>query len=219
MLESISSWCTHGAVFGATASGLIGWKEGKQQTLTVGNGLPCDGVNALVAGPSGSAVVVYAVWTRPDCASGTATMVGPARCRCSSGPTIRFDGVIPAFTPSREPHDLLTDACGLRMVPWCRCLIPAHLDANVVAPPVHVEEVIADRKSYAATERPSSSSSDARHRNRLYGVELRRSTESPLSLSSWMATIRDWQEPGTRRRPFTVTLRPGRLQISSHRVE
>ena len=30
-------------------------------------------------GPSGSAVVVHAVWTRPDCTSGTATMVGPAR--------------------------------------------------------------------------------------------------------------------------------------------
>jgi ligand-binding sensor domain-containing protein len=43
-----------GTVLGATAFGLIGWKEGKQQTLTVRNGLPCDGVNTLVADNQGA---------------------------------------------------------------------------------------------------------------------------------------------------------------------
>src|SRR5216683_2702893 len=36
-----------GSVLGATALGLVGWREGKQQTLTVRNGLPCDAVNAF----------------------------------------------------------------------------------------------------------------------------------------------------------------------------
>src|SRR5258708_24150093 len=38
-----------GAVLGATTSGLIGWREGTQRTLTARNGLPCDAVNALIA--------------------------------------------------------------------------------------------------------------------------------------------------------------------------
>ena len=45
-------------------------------------------------GRSGSAVVVHAVWTRPDCTSGTATMVGPARSRLQLRTYDTFDGVI-----------------------------------------------------------------------------------------------------------------------------
>jgi hypothetical protein len=37
-----------GTVLGATASGLIGWKDGKRQSLTGRNGLPCDAVNAFI---------------------------------------------------------------------------------------------------------------------------------------------------------------------------
>jgi len=37
-----------GSVLGATPLGVVGWKEGKQQTLTVRNGLPCDLVHALI---------------------------------------------------------------------------------------------------------------------------------------------------------------------------
>src|SRR5258705_9812981 len=35
-----------GSVLGATPLGVVGWKEGKQQALTVRNGLPCDVVYA-----------------------------------------------------------------------------------------------------------------------------------------------------------------------------
>jgi ligand-binding sensor domain-containing protein len=41
-----------GSVLGATPLGVIGWKAGKQQTLTVRNGLPCDSVYALIVGSS-----------------------------------------------------------------------------------------------------------------------------------------------------------------------
>ncbi len=37
-----------GSVLGATAFGLIGWKDGKKQILTVKNGLPCNGIRAMI---------------------------------------------------------------------------------------------------------------------------------------------------------------------------
>jgi hypothetical protein len=36
-----------GTVLGATTFGLIGWRHGKQSTLTTRNGLPCDTVYSL----------------------------------------------------------------------------------------------------------------------------------------------------------------------------
>ena len=43
-----------GSVLGATPIGVVAWKEGKQQTLSVRNGLPCDFVNALIEDVHGS---------------------------------------------------------------------------------------------------------------------------------------------------------------------
>jgi streptogramin lyase len=43
-----------GTVFAATAFGLLGWRNGKQQILTVRNGLPCDGINAVINDGRGS---------------------------------------------------------------------------------------------------------------------------------------------------------------------
>ena len=46
--------------------------------------------------------------------------------------------------------DRRMDACGLRRSRCCRCLDPAHLRRNAVPPPVHVEQIVADRKIYPA---------------------------------------------------------------------
>src|ERR1035438_8759526 len=37
------------SVLAATASGLVGWQNGKVQSLTVRNGLPCDVIYALIS--------------------------------------------------------------------------------------------------------------------------------------------------------------------------
>ena len=42
-----------GSVLGATPLGLIAWKQGKQQTLTIRNGLPCENVYALIVDSQG----------------------------------------------------------------------------------------------------------------------------------------------------------------------
>ena len=43
-----------GSILGSTAFGIVGWKNGKQQILTVQNGLPCNTVNTLISDDAGN---------------------------------------------------------------------------------------------------------------------------------------------------------------------
>jgi ligand-binding sensor domain-containing protein len=42
-----------GSILGATAFGVVGWKNGKHQILTVRNGLPCNNIHALISDKQG----------------------------------------------------------------------------------------------------------------------------------------------------------------------
>jgi signal transduction histidine kinase len=91
-------------------------------------------------------------------------------------------------------------------------LDPAHLAANVVPPPVHVEEVIADRKSYVP-------------RDDLRLPPLTRDIEIDYTALSfrvpqrvrfrYMLEGRDgsWEEAGTRRQAFYSALDPGQYRF------
>jgi len=197
-----------GAVFGATASGLVGWKEGKQQTLTVRNGLPCDGVNALVADRQGS------LWLYMQC--GLVQITSPELQRWWGQPDIRvqlrtydaFDGVVPGFTAfqgaARSVDGRLWFANGAVL----QMLDPAHPAANVVPPPVHVEEVVADRKSYAPRD-------DLRLPPLTHDIEIDYTALSFVVPQKVRFRYKleghdsDWQDPGTRRQAFYSELHPG----------
>ena len=45
---------SNGTILGATVFGLIGWNKGTKRILTTRNGLPCDGVRALVTDRGGN---------------------------------------------------------------------------------------------------------------------------------------------------------------------
>ena len=68
-----------GSVLGATAFGLIGWKDGKKQILTVRNGLPCNGINAIIADRENAALAVHPVRADPNFCLGVSEVVGTAR--------------------------------------------------------------------------------------------------------------------------------------------
>jgi signal transduction histidine kinase len=91
-------------------------------------------------------------------------------------------------------------------------LDPAHLVANVVPPPVHVEEVIADRQRYAP-------------RDDLRLPPLTRDIEIDYTALSFVVPQKvrfrykleghdaDWQDPGTRRQAFYGDLGPGHYRF------
>src|SRR6202521_2614965 len=201
-----------GSVLGATPLGVVAWREGKQQTLTVQNGLPCNTVYALIEDDQ------RALWLYTQC--GLVEIAGEELQRWWGQPDVTvqlkildvFDGVQPGRAPfegaARSPDGRLWFANGdvLQMID------PGHLSRNALPPPVHVEGLIADRKNYPP------------------GKDLRlppltRDLEIDYTALSFVVPQkvrfryklegRDaaWQEPGTRRQAFYSDLRPGRYRF------
>jgi len=201
-----------GSVLGATPLGVVGWKEGKQQTLTVRNGLPCDVVHALIEDSH------RALWLYTQC--GLVEIAGTELQRWWGQPDITlqlrsfdaFDGVQPGHAPfggaSRSPDGRLWFANGVVL----QMIDPDQLAGNAIPPPVHIEGLVADRRNYPV------------------GKDLRlppltRDLEIDYTALSFVVPQkvrfryrlegRDaaWQEPGTRRQAFYSDLRPGRYRF------
>jgi signal transduction histidine kinase/ligand-binding sensor domain-containing protein len=202
-----------GTVLGATPIGVIGWHDGKKQTLSSRNGLPCDFIYTLISDKTST------LWLYTQC--GLVAVASDVLQRWWDHPetTLKvrtfdvFDGAQPAIvfnqpSASLSPDGRLWFANGtvLQMVD------PAHIAGNSVPPPVHIEEVTADRKRYQPVEGlglpPSTRDLEidytalsfvvpekVRFRYRLEGRDTA------------------WQEPGTRRQAFYSDLRPGRYRF------
>jgi ligand-binding sensor domain-containing protein len=201
-----------GSVLGATPLGLVGWKEGKQQTLTVRNGLPCDFVNALIEDSQG------ALWLYTQC--GLVEIAGTEMQRWWGQPDITlqlkifdaFDGVQPGRAPfggaARTPDGRLWFANGVLL----QMIDPGDLAGNALPPPVHVEGVTADRKNYPPSK-------DLRLPPFTRDLEIDYTALSfvvPQKVRfRYKLEGRDgaWQEPGTRRQAFYSDLRPGRYRF------
>jgi signal transduction histidine kinase/ligand-binding sensor domain-containing protein len=199
-----------GSVLGATSFGLIRWSNGKQETLSTQNGLPCDRVNALAEDGSG------AVWLYLQC--GLAEIARSDLQRWWAQPSVRlqprlfdvFDGAQPGgpapfeSRSARTPDGRLwfTNASVAQMID------PDHLAQNLIPPPVHVEQVVADHKTYSLQ-------ADLRLPARTRDVEIDYTALS-FTLPQQVrfrykleGRDRDWQEAGTRRQAFYTDLRPG----------
>ena len=197
---------------GATAFGVIGWKNGKQQILTVRNGLPCDSIDALISDNQGD------LWLHAEC--GLIKIANDEVQRWWGQPESRLkvrvfdasDGVQSGVghfnTSARTLDGRLWFANGTLL----QMIDPAHMAGNTVAPPVHVDLIVADRKSYSPQEGLSL-------------PPLTRDLEIDYTALSfvlpqkvffrYMLDGRDtrWQEPGTRRQAFYNDLRPGHYRF------
>ena len=196
-----------GAILGATAAGLIGWKEGQQRRLSVQNGLPCNGVNTLVTDNQG------ALWLYMQC--GLVQIAGAELQRWWERPdtTVQlrtydsFDGVEPGLAPfqgaarSSDGRLWFSNDASLQM------LDPAHPPVNRVPPPVQVEEVIADRKRYAPRDglQLPPLTGDIEIDYTALSFRVPQKVRFRYKLEGHDST---WQEPGTRRQAFFSALGP-----------
>jgi signal transduction histidine kinase/ligand-binding sensor domain-containing protein len=198
-----------GSVLGATELGLIGWRNGKTQTLTVRNGLPCDVIYAFLSDreaalwlytPCGLIAIpkqeLEIWWERPD---------ATVKFRLFDV----FDGAQPLASPFRPNASRSGDG---RL--WfanehvLQMIDPSHLDLNLIQPPVHIEEIVADRKSYLAQDG-------------LHLPALTRDLEIDYTALSFVVPQKvrfrykleghdeAWQEAGARRQAFYSDLHPG----------
>jgi signal transduction histidine kinase/ligand-binding sensor domain-containing protein len=203
-----------GSVLGATAFGLIGWSNGKQQTLRSRNGLPCDGVNGLVEDDSG------ALWLYMQCGLVEITRSDLQRWWTQPDVTLHpsvfdvFDGFQGGKYSPFESQAVRTQDGQLWFANGtvAQMIDPARLSRNLIPPPVHVEQIIADRKGY-------SPHGDVRLPARSRDVEI---DYTALSLAvpqkvrfryKLEGRDTDWQEPGTRRQAFYTDLGPGKYRF------
>ena len=208
-----------GVLWVGTAAGLSRVTERGITTLTTRNGLPCDAVHAMVADTAGSR------WLRTSCglvriseAEWAAWIADPNRSvkitlfDASDG--VRSQATPIGFTPTAAwlPDGRLWFA----MTSGIGILDPGKLPVNTLPPPVHIEQVVADRKPHVTAMNAGGNvllpplvhdlqidytalsliaPSKIRFRYRLDGVD------------------RDWLDVGQRRQAFYTNLGPGRYRF------
>jgi len=201
-----------GSILGGTAFGLIGWKNGKRQILTVRNGLPCNAVNAVISDDAGN------LWLDAQC--GLIEIPNDQIELFWEHPESKlnlrvfdtFDGVRPGLghfnTSAKTPDGRLWFANGNVV----QVVDPAHILKNTLPPPVDISDLVADRKAY-----PMESV--------IRLPPLTRDLEIDYTALSYVAPQKilfrymleghdaGWQEPGTRRQAFYNDLRPGRYRF------
>jgi len=200
-----------GIVWGATSEGLYRWDHGTLSVMDSRNGLPCSSLFAALMDGSGSLwlegrcgymripAADLAKWTaRPD-AQVTVTSLG-ALDGADAG--WNADRVQPSATRSPDGRLWFVGLSSLQMID------PGRSYKNPTPPPVHVEELVADGKTYPAA--PFITLPPLTRDIRIDYTAL--SFVLPQRIGfRYMLEGRDrgWQDPGLRRQAFYSDLRPG----------
>jgi len=198
------------ALWGAASHGVVGYRKGNLQLLTERNGLPCESAYATISDLHNN------LWILTRC--GLVRIANSELERWWADPESRLqistftaiDGFRsgipynrPAATRSSDGKLWFQNRSVVMMID------PDKLGGNTVVPPVHVEQVIADRRVYAAQN-------GLRFPPRMHQLELDYTGLSFVAPSKvlfrYMLEGYDsqWQEPGTRRAAFYNDLRPGK---------
>ncbi len=197
-----------GSVLAATTDGLVERRGETEYTLDHLNGLPCDRIYAMVADKHSD------LWLYAQC--GLIKIKSDDLQRWREHPDVKirfdlfdtFDGAQPYLPPFRP---VVTRSNDGRL--WfandtvAQMIDPDRELRNPIPPPVHIEDVIADRKTYS----PQSG---------LHLPALTRDLEIDYTALSFVVPRkvqfqyklegydRDWQDAGTRRQAFYNNLPP-----------
>lgn len=210
-----------GTLWASTDGGLSRLKNGRIVTLNGMNGLPCDTVHWSMEDDAHSFWLYTACGlvsiARPELDAWAAAVEQDKDAKRVIQATVfdSSDGVrILAGAGHYSPQVAKSPDGRLWFLPWDGASVvdPGHLPFNRLPPPVHVEQFIADRKTYEAT-------SEAGGRVRL--PPLIRDLEIDYTALSLVAPEKirfryrleghdaDWQEAGNRRQAFYNNLPPG----------
>jgi signal transduction histidine kinase/ligand-binding sensor domain-containing protein len=201
-----------GAVLGATAFGLIGWRDGRKQILTVQNGLPCNGINAIMTDREN------ALWLYAQCGLIEIPGAELARWWAQSDSTLQMrvfdtpdgvqagDALFNASARSTDGRLWFPNRVVLQMID------PGKSAGNPLAPPVHIEEIFADRKSYSVQPdlRLPSLTRDVQINYTALSFVAPQKVRFRYRLDGY---DRNWQEAGGRRQAFYNNLPPGNYRF------
>ena len=209
-----------GTVWIATAGGLSRLKNNRIATLTNRNGLPCDEVQWLREDED------HFFWLYTACGlvriahteldAWTAAVDQDKNTKLTIQATVFdiSDGVRSQAYPIGLNPQVAKTADGKLWFPgWdgASVIDPRHLPFNYLPPPVHIEQITADRKTYDATY-PANES--VRLPSMIRDLQIDYTALSLVApekirfrykLEGW---DRDWQDVGTRRQAFYTNLPP-----------
>jgi signal transduction histidine kinase/ligand-binding sensor domain-containing protein len=210
-----------GALWIAADGGLSRLKSGRLSTLTSANGLPCESVQWAIHDDAG------ALWLAMTCGLVRIPAAAIRRWTAAAdqGQATNQEVQLSVFGNA----DGFRSAAGFHYYTapvvkstdgrlWflgqsgVSVLDPARLPFNSVPPPVHIEQIIADRKTYDTT----SASAEALRLPRLtrdLQIEYTGLSFVDANKVSFRYKLegfdRDWQDVGTRRQAYYNNLRPG----------
>ena len=205
-----------GTLWAATEGGLSRVKDSRVATLTSKNGLPCDSVKWAVEDDA------HSFWLYMAC--GLVRIARPDLDAWAADPnrTIQAtvfdssDGVRShAFTSGKTPRVAKSEDGRLWFLPLTGVSVidPRHVPINKFPPPVHVEQIIGDGKSYWENW-GGDAASGAKLPPRVRNLEIQYTALSLVlpekvrfryKLEGW---DRDWQDIGSRRQAFYTNLPP-----------
>ena len=200
-------------LFSLSSGKFIGWQNGRPQRLELQNGLPCDNTFTFIVDRQGT------LWLYSSC--GLIEIDNRELQRWWKDPKARlqhslfdsFDGVQGADTPftptaSEAPDGKLWFVNGT----VAQVIDPKNLPTNGLAPPVHIESLIADRKSYPLLQAlrlpPLTHDLEIDYTGLSFVVPQKVQFRYRLE-----GRDKDWQDPDTRRQAFYTDLHPGRYRF------
>jgi len=198
----------NGTVLASSPSGLIGIIDGKPRILSSRNGLPCDDAMGFTGDRQGGFWIYMACGLARISDSELRSWLQDPATNVNPKVLDVFDGVRTGRAPF-SPVALSNDgriwfASGFSVGE----VDPARLGEKGVPPPVHIESVTADHKTYSLKES-------------MRLPALTRDLEIDYTALSLGAPQKvyfryrlegresDWQQPGTRRQAYYTDLRPG----------
>jgi signal transduction histidine kinase/ligand-binding sensor domain-containing protein len=210
-----------GTLWVATEGGLSRVRDGRVATLTTKSGLPCNTVHWAIEDD------VSSMWLNTECGllrvawSEIGAWVTDGRRSITTAALDSSDGIKPqAFAGGFQPSVVKSRDGRLWFVgaegEGVNVVDPRHLRYNDSPPPVHIEQMVADRKGYSLSARDS---------GELRLPALTRDLQIDYTALSLVAPEkmrfrykleghdRDWQDVGTRRQAFYSNLPPRRYRF------
>jgi signal transduction histidine kinase len=216
-----------GALWAATETGASRLKDGRVATLTSKNGLPCDDAHWVMEDDD------HSFWVYMACglARIPRSELDAWAVAASQDPTRRIQATVfdssdgvrnHAGTTGNSPSVARSKDGKLWFLPWdgVSVIDPRRIPFNRLAPPVHIEQITGDRKTYdLASEvgghlRLPPLVRDLRIDYTALSLVGQEKVRFRYKLEGWEG---DWQDVGARRQAFYNNLPPGayRFRVSA----